>query len=511
MAENNLVLGITKVGDLLLQSKISKTNNTEKSRENINLTIPNYQRPYKWTVRNAVQLLDDIVQAMVDKKEVYRVGTLILYQTQNDEGKDVYEIVDGQQRTITFSLLLKSLGENKINFLSEKLDTNEYNLHNVKSNYKAFERRLGKSDENKNLLYFIKEKCEFIVVITTDLSETFQFFDSQNARGKTLYPHDLLKAYHLREMKNSTEQEVENTVKIWEDTSQNELSALFSQYLYRLKEWCKGNKAQELSEKNIDLFKGISSNDNQPYAQFYKGAFAYADNLNHSAVPFVTGSKLVKPFQITAPVIAGKPFFEYTKHYFDLLKDIKDNDKYKGYFINGNEIVSTLDKYYCHRIGDKITRLMFDTAVLLYVDRFCPLVPTRDDLDFFDRFVEFAFIWAYSMRAQYYNVGWLVAQNYIIGNSVKNSFNIYKMIFEADSPNQLISKLSDALLPLSFSKLPNNKNKREFTFDDSTATKDKKGDDSDETGKGKSSEKEEKEKIVENYLHWFNKLGFLEK
>ena len=132
-------------------------------------------------------------------------------------------------------------------------------------------------------------------------------------------------------MKNSTEQEIEETVKNWEDTKQNELSALFSEYLYRLKEWLKGNRAWELSEKNIDLFKGITSVDNQPYAQFYKGAYAYADNLNHSALPFVTGSKLVKPFQINAPVIAGKPFFEYEKHYFALLSDIRDNDKYKGY------------------------------------------------------------------------------------------------------------------------------------------------------------------------------------
>ena len=174
-------------------------------------------------------------------------------------------------------------------------------------------------------------------------------------------------------------------------------------------------------------------------------------------MPFVTGSKLVKPFQINAPIIAGKPFFEYAKHYFDLLTDIRDNDKYRGYFINGNEIVSTLDRYYCKRAGDKITRLMFDTAVLLYVDRFCPIVPSREDLDFFDKFVEFAFIWAYSMRAQYYNVGWHVAQNYILGNSVKNSFNIYRIIAEADSSNNLISILSDSLVSLEEHKIVSNK------------------------------------------------------
>jgi len=495
----NLILGISTVGDLLITDKITKANkNGEKieSINNINLKIPDYQRPYKWTAKNANQLLDDIIQAMTDKKEVYRVGTLILH---HDEKGD-YNIVDGQQRTITFSLLLKAL-DKEIKFLSEKLYPNEYTLHNIKSNYRAFERRLTTIENKTTLFDYINKKCELIVVITEDktnqnkatthdgLSEAFQFFDSQNARGKALYPHDLLKAYHLREMKTENELEIEKLVKIWEDSDQKELSALFSEYLYRLKEWIKGNRSDILNEKNIDLFKGITSSDNYPYAQYFKGAFAYADNLNRSSLPFVTGSKLVKSFQINAPIIAGKPFFEYAKHYFDLLADIRDNDKYRGYFINGNEIVSTLDRYYCKRVGDKITRLMFDTAVLLYVDRFCPIVPSLEDLDFFDKFVEFAFIWAYSMRAQYYNVGWLVAQNYILGNLVKNSFNIYRIIAEADSPNNLISILSDSLVSLEEHKIVSNKD-----------------------GIADKIENDEKDNlgIFKNYLHYFRKLGFWE-
>ena len=494
MATNDLILGITKVGDLLLKKEISqfiKENSKPEKLHNIELTIPVYQRPYKWSVKNSNQLLDDIIQAMTDKKEKYRVGTLILYKDLKNENTP-YEIVDGQQRTITFSLLLKALGENDISLLQEKLDINEFNLHNVKTNFRAFTRRLG-TDEHKDLKEYILDKCEFIVVITTDLSEAFQFFDSQNTRGKSLYPHDLLKAYHLREMKNISEDETESIIRIWEETKQDKLSSLFKDYLYRLKEWIRANKATELTEKNIDLFKGLSSEDTHPYAQYYKGAFAYADNLNRSALPFVTGSKLVKAFQINAPVIAGKPFFEYAKHYFDLLTDIQNNDRYKGYFINDNEIVKTLDAYYCRRVGDKITRLMFDTAVLLYVDRFCPVVPSRTDLDFFDKFVEYAFIWAYSMRAQYYNVGWQIAQNYIMGSSkewIKNSLNIYKIIVDADNPNMVISKLSDDLSPLNSNDIVANRTG---------------------IGDGENGEDKIENDIFINYLHYFIKLGFWEK
>ena len=448
---SGLTLGITKIGDLLLKDRITDIGNN-KSIESIILKIPEYQRPYKWTVKNSNQLLDDIKDAMNANKEVYRVGTLILHYDEYGN----YNIVDGQQRTITFSLLLSSLDQKPIRFLEQNLSYNPYNIHNVMNNSRAFERQMAKlldDKDKRDLVDYITNHCELIVVITEDLSEAFQFFDSQNARGKALYPHDLLKAYHLREMNNLEARETERIVKMWEELDQKKLAGLFNEYLYRLKEWVRGNRSDALTEHNIELFKGVTARDNHPYAQYYKGAFAFADNLNNSYMPFVTGTQTLTPFQINAPIIAGKPFVEYAKHYFDILSDIQDNDKYEGYFINDNEIVKTLDQRdYKNGVGNNITRLMFDTAILLYVDRFCPAVPSRLDIEYLDQFVVFAFIWAYSMRAQYVNVGWQVAQNYIMGTTVKegivNGFNIYKIISEADSPNTLLSRMADLLEPL---------------------------------------------------------------
>ena len=340
---DKLGLGIAKIGDLLFNNKIT-TIDGGISIENIYLKIPEYQRPYKWTAKNANQLLDDIEAAMYENKEVYRVGTLILHY---DTKEKTYNIVDGQQRTITFSLLLKCLCSEKIDFLSQQLSNNPYNLHNVINNYRTLNRRIDQlvdEKETKQLRDYICERCELIVVITEDLSEAFQFFDSQNARGKSLYPHDLLKAYHLREMGNVDSAETERIVRTWENLDQKKLAVLFNEYLYRLKEWVKGNRSYELNEHNIDLFKGVTSKDNHPYAQFYKGAFAYADDINNSKMPFVTGIQPLCPFQINAPIIAGKPFFEYAKHYFDILADIQNNDKYEGCFINDNPIIETLNQ-----------------------------------------------------------------------------------------------------------------------------------------------------------------------
>lgn len=482
---NKLTLGIAKIGDLLLRNQITQTDG-DPGVLDIVLKIPEYQRPYKWSGKNVNQLFDDIMLAKNENKEAYRVGTLILHYDSRD---DCYNIVDGQQRTISFALLLRALGIEHIDFLSQALAANQFNIHNVPNNYRALERRVKSLTDNskKEFCNYIKDNCEMIVVITNDLSEAFQFFDSQNARGKKLYPHDLLKAYHLREMNSLDVEQIEKVVKTWEDMDQRELSELFTDYLYRLKEWIKGNKALELDEHNIDLFKGVAASDNYPYAQYYKGAFAYADNLNRSSTPFVTGLKKLRPFQINTPIVAGKPFFDYARHYFEVLTDIQNNDKYEGYLINDNEIVKTLNlRVYRNGVGNRITRLLFDTSILLYADRFCPEIPSKNDLDLLEQFVVYAFVWAYSLRAQYVNVGWLSAQNYIMGTCSKegiiNAFNLYKTISEADSPMVLLSVLADKIMPLSESVI--------------VAKKDNIDEIDEETG------------IYQNYLHFFKENGF---
>ena len=452
---NNLTLSITTIGDLLLRQTIT---NGEELITDVSLRVPIYQRPYKWTARNAIQLLDDIIDAKNSNKETYRVGTLILHK---EKGENLYDIVDGLQRIITFSLLLTALGEKGVQFLEQRLYDNEHNNHNVANNYNALYRRVGSKSQDSDsaierqrdmarLKDYIENRCELIVVITNDVTEAFQFFDSQNARGKALYPHDLLKAFHLREMNDVGENETEKIVKEWEHVSQCGLADFFGNYLYRIKEWINGNKANVLNEHNIHIFKGITRSARTPYAQFYKSAYCYADMVNSSSMPFVSGTRNVNAFQLNTPIIAGKPFFEYTKHYYNILKDIQNNNKYEGFYINDNIIVKTLDRHFKKGKGNSITRLLFETSVLLYVDRFCPeTYPTKEDMELFDQFVIYAFIWAYSLRAQYANLGWLSAQNYIMGWGDKiNSFNMYQLISRQDTPASLLSSLADKLNPL---------------------------------------------------------------
>ena len=68
----------------------------------LKLSIPIYQRPYKWSANSASLLFNDIYNSYKDEKDEYRIGSIILHKNKNDE----YDIVDGQQRLTTLAILL---------------------------------------------------------------------------------------------------------------------------------------------------------------------------------------------------------------------------------------------------------------------------------------------------------------------------------------------------------------------------------------------------------------------
>ena len=234
--------------------------------------IPSYQRPYKWTAKNVNQLISDIL-AFKESKQ-YRLGTLVLH---NDE------IVDGQQRIITLALLIRIMYnalkdekvkesysdiDKKINAFSnsDKVSfSNRYTLHNVIENIHTIESR--KADFDQQLFDFLLTKCEFVVVRLNSISEAFQFFDSQNARGKDLAAHDLLKAYHLREI-STLSQEDSNNIDEWQNKPTSFLREVFLT-LFRAKRWSRGKWGRRFTKDHTDLFKGISLSDGKRYP-FYQ-------------------------------------------------------------------------------------------------------------------------------------------------------------------------------------------------------------------------------------------------
>ncbi|QEY26428.1 DUF262 domain-containing protein [Neisseria zalophi] len=390
------------------------------------LSIPSYQRPYKWTEKNIHQLFSDI-STHKDKSE-YRLGTIVFHQ--NEGRKD---IVDGQQRIITLLLIIKALAENEKFKDCEKLKKRAEVAKNFKfksdiskkhiiNNYLEIKRLISRPDFTQDHVNFLLDKCKVVTFTLTNISEAFQFFDSQNARGLDLQPHDLLKAYHLRAFGSNDEEQKKLAVQKWEKCSSKDLAKLFSNYLYPIRRWLNGYTAYSFKKENIDLFKGVNlAQDKRRYPYIRQLEIVYdffeSDQKQNENINF--------PFQLDQPVINGRYFFKMIGHYFDVEKKYKV-ETLKSNMINKLDnsatiILNTLKNYEGRgRTGDQYVRNLFECLMVYYIDKF--------GLADISRAIEKAFIWAYSLRLKRYAVSWDSINKYVLEN------NMFKRLKEAVEP-----------------------------------------------------------------------------
>lgn len=418
---------------------------------NSSLVIPEYQRPYKWTGRHINQLFADI--SIHKDKSAYRLGTIVLHK----EG-DKRNIVDGQQRTISLLLAAHALTQrhNKKNLertdLSTKLDclsknmvnptfTNEISKKNIHSNYLEITRIISRADFTEAHIDFLLNKCEVVVVAINDVSEAFQFFDSQNSRGRDLEPHDLLKAYHLREFSQRDADIIATTVKQWEAIDTEKLATLFSQYLYRIRNWSKGVSARYFGKDNSDIFKGVNIDTvaRYPYVEQLRVAHDFVDHYNSQYERKIDSNKLGFPFQLDQTIINGRRFFEFVSHYQAKLALVRNEyssggklvgvEQLDGYAKRIIEAINTYDGR--TRTGDCYVRAMFDCLLLYYVDKF-------DHADI-SRAIEKIFIWAYSLRLKMTAVQLATMDKHVLDN------NLFRLIKEATRPSDFTNYVLPAL------------------------------------------------------------------
>lgn len=169
-----------------------------------NLSIPEYQRPYKWGVQNITDLLLDIEHAISEHRLYtdfkYRIGTIILHKDGN-----TLHVVDGQQRIISLTLLNHYIDAEFDNSILQDKFTDNITLRHINENYQCIKEwfSLRQNEEIEAFMNAMKDILEVVIIYVDKESEAFQLFDSQNTRGRALDPHDLLKAYHLREMRGN--------------------------------------------------------------------------------------------------------------------------------------------------------------------------------------------------------------------------------------------------------------------------------------------------------------------
>jgi hypothetical protein len=208
--------------------------------------IPVYQRPYTWTPNEAEMLLEDLINAMGESTEdledvpPYFLGSLVLAK---DDKPDA-DVIDGQQRLTTITILLAALrasmqpekarglerylcekanvfartpdryrltlrkrdasffqtyiqSENGIHQL-KKLPPMEFSesQRNIRDNALAFMQRLQHISEKERIRLgeFLVLNCFVVVVSTADFDTAYRIFSVLNDRGRNLSYADILKA-----------------------------------------------------------------------------------------------------------------------------------------------------------------------------------------------------------------------------------------------------------------------------------------------------------------------------
>lgn len=375
----------------------------------LDLVIPSYQRPYKWTEKNIRELILDIQKGIEDAKKYpnfkYRVGTVILYRESKAEpcereNDTKYAVVDGQQRLLSFLLLKLCLNPDFTCSLLSATFSDKVTLGNLHSNSDRIREWCSSVDDGVKEAFdkALSEVLEVVVLTVGELSEAFQLFDSQNTRGRELYPHDLLKAYHLREIHDKYD--MQRAVLKWESKNPKSIRELFDSYLFPLWNWSKRRKSGRFTAAEIDLYKGIEESS----------GYTYAHRAN-KAMPY---------FLLSEPLISGRDFFEMVDHYMQMLHSIKqelvenpDLGDVKELLIDDPDKVDRvntpeeLDKA-CKSssTGMNHARNLFFCALLCYYDRFHNFDPMA---------VKKLFTWAMMLRVDMNHLGFDSVNRYAIG------------------------------------------------------------------------------------------------
>lgn len=354
------------------------------------LIIPTYQRPYSWhcytnnkSVNQVKQLLDDINTAIAKEENEYRIGTIIFYKHDEKNGEGtIYDIVDGQQRLMTLSLILFYMGYNSPLLDNNRNDLKTESLENIEQNFKYLVRYLSEAYIDKDKWKdFILMKCTFNIMIVNRIDEAFQLFDSQNTRGKKLNPEDLLKAYHLRNMQSQNDGYISENEKIkcieeWEKSINNgTLHSFIANHLFPIRRLMENREFTEFSISTINEFKGINLEELKKSRYPMSNAAIY-----HAMCPYYT---------INEQIINGMRFFKYVNYYLNIYHNT-DFYKYcdvKKFRINRN------------RKTDQRLENLYKNALFAYTCKF-----GNDSLNSFSKiiftFIFYNILYRYSISEQ---------------------------------------------------------------------------------------------------------------
>lgn len=196
--------------------------------------IPIYQRNYAWKEPQIRQLIRDIYDYVeIGNKRKYYIGTLVV---RPDKEKNTFEVIDGQQRLTTLSMLVAYLNnivkapnntkesektklENTITFQCRQVSTNFLNkiwedqsddcdaTDSITAGYqilkKSFE-DIVKKETVEDYLNYLRENVIVYRISVPEDTDLNHYFEIMNTRGEQLEKHEILKAKLLSVFKYNT-------------------------------------------------------------------------------------------------------------------------------------------------------------------------------------------------------------------------------------------------------------------------------------------------------------------
>jgi uncharacterized protein with ParB-like and HNH nuclease domain len=227
------------------------------------LQVPKYQRNYAWEERHVKDLFQDISNSIYNDEKEYFIGSIVVKSNKDDRE----EVVDGQQRLVTITILLVAIRnyfnsiddhkrawkisndylisqdlrtedevphfilnqndhdffvENILNEDAQSLKSTKYIKPSHKRLYDAYllaqekvREVVGTSADAKKLadwVEYIKRDVRVILVEVPDYSNAFTIFETLNDRGLDLAISDLLKNFIFHKSNNSIDKAQANWI-----------------------------------------------------------------------------------------------------------------------------------------------------------------------------------------------------------------------------------------------------------------------------------------------------------
>lgn len=288
--------------------------------------IPSYQRPYAWTEVQAGDLFSDLYDFFVkEKDDTYFLGSIVLIK---DEGKPNAEVIDGQQRLTTLTILLAALtsyfsGDLRSdfeNYLREpgrasqglmpkpRLTLRErdrkffadyvQNLkfkelialdpaqldnesqRNIRRNAELLLQKLdvsfkGATERLCEFGAFLVQRCFLVAVSTPSQQSAFRVFSVLNSRGLDLLPTDIIKSDIIGNIKSPDKQD--DVTERWEElevqTGRDGFAELFGHIrMIFAKEKARRTLLEEFREQVIKKYESpetLMSTVVEPFAEAY--------------------------------------------------------------------------------------------------------------------------------------------------------------------------------------------------------------------------------------------------